>query len=95
MAEGFTGKIIMTTSEALNKVLNFRKLLDLLDRGEGRAGTRSEINQSLPLVRRIIGMPGTGKTLTIAPPPLVGGMIMQNVNPFDMLFSVPYGMFQD
>lgn len=85
----------MTTSDALNKVRNFRKLLDLLDRGEGRGGTRSEINQSLPIVRRIIGQTGTGKTLTIAPPPLVGGMIMQNVNPFDMLFSAPYGMFQE
>lgn len=85
----------MTTSEALNKVQDFRELLGMLDRGEGRASTRSEINQSLPSIRRIIGMTGTGKTLTIAPPPLVGGMIMQNVNPFDMLFNAPYGMFQD
>lgn len=85
----------MTTAEALEKVQEFRGLLDILERGEGRHGTRSEINQLLPIVRRIIGMTGTGKTLTIAPPPLVGGMIMQNVNPFDMLFSDPYGMFND
>ena len=48
----------MTTAEALDKVQEFRQLLDLLDKEEKRPGIRSEINQLMPLVRRIMGMTG-------------------------------------
>ncbi|RRD01867.1 TIR domain-containing protein [Prevotella sp. OH937_COT-195] len=85
----------MTTAEALDKVQEFRQLLDLLDKEEERPGIRSEINQLMPLVRRIIGMTGQGKTVTIGPPPMIGGLVMKNINPFDILFTPPYGMFND
>lgn len=85
----------MTTKEALHKILDFKKLLCILDEGNGTSNTRSEINQSLPCVRKVIAMTMTGKTLTIAPPPMIGGLVMHDVNPFDMLFNAPYGMFQD
>ena len=85
----------MTTAEALDKVQEFRQLLDLLDKEEKRPGIRSEINQLMPLVRRIIGMTGQGKTVTIGPPPMIGGLVMKNINPFDILFTPPYGMFND
>lgn len=49
----------------------------------------------MPLVRRIIGMTGQGKTVTIGPPPMIGGLVMKNINPFDILFTPPYGMFND
>ena len=85
----------MTTAEALYKLQEFRQLLDLLDKEEKRPGIRSEINQLMPLVRRIIGMTGQGKTVTIGPPPMIGGLVMKNINPFDILFTPPYGMFND
>lgn len=85
----------MTTEEALHTILDFKRLLCLLDEGKGAFNTRSEINQSLPCVRKVIAMTMTGKTLTIAPPPMIGGLVMHDVNPFDMLFNAPYGMFQD
>lgn len=82
----------LTTAGALKSVQNFRTLLIALKRGE-RGNIRSEINQQEPMVRKIIRMTGTGKTLTIQPPPMIGGMIMRNVNPFDILFEPPFGMF--
>ena len=49
----------------------------------------------MPLVRHFIGMTGQGKTVTIGPPPMIGGLVMKNINPFDILFTPPYGMFND
>lgn len=85
----------MTTKEAIKIISDFKKLLCILDEGQGTTRIRSEINQSLPCIKKIIAMTMTGKTLTIAPPPMIGGLVMHNVNPFDMLFNAPYGMFQD
>ena len=33
----------------------------------------------MPLVRRIIGMTGQGKTVTIGPPPMMGGLVMKDI----------------
>ena len=85
----------MTTSEALNKVQELKCLLLKLRDGEGYSGIRSDINQLMPIAQRVIQMTGTGKTLTIAPPPMIGGMVMEKINPFDILFCPPYDMFND
>lgn len=82
----------MTTKEALSTIEIFKKLI--LKQMNGN-GDRTAINQSIALVKKIIRMAGTYKTITIAPPSLVGGVVMRNVDPFDILFSAPYGMSFD
>jgi len=57
-----------------------------------KATLRSYINQNSSVVQKIIAQTGCFKRLTVSPPPAVGGMIMQNLNPFDVIFLPPYSM---
>lgn len=57
-----------------------------------RKELRSSINQNKVWVRQEVIEARCFHTLTIAPPPAVGGLVMQNVDPFAMLFDPPYGM---
>lgn len=82
----------MTTKEALTTIGIFKNLILNLMNGNG---DRSAINQSIVLIKKIIRIAGTYKTITIAPPPIVGGVVMRNVDPFDILFSAPYDMSFD
>lgn len=56
------------------------------------AESRKYINQESVWVQREVVEAGCLNTVTISPPPIVGGLIMRNVNPFDMVFNPPYGM---
>lgn len=53
---------------------------------------RTFINRSTQAVRKLVWRACCGRTMTISPPPLVGGMIMQNVDPFAYVFEGPYGI---
>jgi hypothetical protein len=56
------------------------------------AESRKQINQEGVWIRREVIEAGCFHTLTISPPPAVGGMVMRNVDPFDMIFDPPYLM---
>lgn len=86
---------MMTTVESLNKIQEFKGLLVQIYNGAAQPGTRSRINQLLPLVSRIVKMTGTGKSWTVTPPPMVGGPVMHDYNPLDNLFTPPYGMYKE
>jgi len=51
---------------------------------------RSFINQNSVWVRQEVIEAGCFHTLTIGPPPAVGGLVMRNVDPFAMMFAPPY-----
>jgi len=53
---------------------------------------RSFLVQNRPKIRREVVEAGCQKTLTIGPPPAVGGLVMRNVDPFEMMFDPPYLM---
>lgn len=53
---------------------------------------RSLINQSTELVRREVVEARCFRTLTIGPPPAIGGLIMENVDAFESMFNPPYLM---
>lgn len=59
---------------------------------ERRKELRSYINQNKVWVRQEVLQARCFHTLTIGPPPAVGGLVMQNVDPFSMIFDPPYGM---
>jgi hypothetical protein len=52
----------------------------------------SFVNRNLVAVRTAVREAGTLKLMNISPPPAVGGMIMQNVDPFQNIFNNLYGM---
>jgi len=52
---------------------------------------RSYINENLTWVHREVLEAGCLRTMTISPPPAIGGMIMRNVDPFKSIFTPVYG----
>lgn len=53
--------------------------------------TRSSINKKIPFVQKILRLAGTSKTITISPP-MVGGLVVRDVDPFTCIYEPPYGM---
>jgi predicted nucleotide-binding protein len=60
-------------------------------RPEDRERLRSFINRRLEGVQEIVRLAGCRHTLTIGPPPAVGGLVMQNADPFNYIFERVYG----
>lgn len=60
-------------------------------RTDDREQLRSFINRRLEDVAEIVRLAGCRQTLTISPPPAVGGYVMQNVDPFAYIFEKVYG----
>lgn len=56
-----------------------------------RDDIRRRVNENNRTVRRYVLEAGCLKTLTIGPPPAVGGLVMKNVDPFDSVFQPLYG----
>lgn len=56
------------------------------------AEIRSAINREKGWVRQEVIAADCFKTLTISPPPAVGGLVINRVDAFAMLFEAPYGM---
>jgi len=78
-------------SEKIARLEQFRELLVAWQQRHDPDGRR-QINQTKGWVRREVIEAGCFKTLTISPPPAVGGLIMRNVDPFNMIFDPPYLM---
>ncbi|KAF3984759.1 MAG: hypothetical protein HFP81_00535 [Methylococcales symbiont of Hymedesmia sp. n. MRB-2018] len=75
--------------DRIEKLNNFLQLLDEWERTHS-SHARARINQTKNSVQREVIEAGCIYTMTISPPPAVGGMVMQNVNPFDMIFQPVY-----
>lgn len=56
------------------------------------SGLREWLNQNVHWARREVIEADCHKTMTILPPPIIGGLIMRGVDPFDSMFDCPYGM---
>jgi len=84
----------MTNSEIIQLLENYRTHLLKLSSGSNYnyERTRSFLNKNRVIVEKILREAGTLYTMTIAPPPAIGGYVMNNVNPFDVIFDRPYGV---
>ncbi len=79
----------MNIEEKITRLEAFKRLLSDWQKNHDMS-TRSQINQERIWVRREVIEAECFHTLTIAPPPSVGGLIMRNADPFDMIFDPPY-----
>jgi len=75
----------------INELEDFKNLLNIWENRQHTTETRSIINKRLNNIRNLVFRAGALKTFTISPPPMIGGMIMQNVDPFTIIFNPPYG----
>lgn len=80
----------MTIEEKVKKLGDFKTLLQRWQSSRSD-DIRSQINQERKWVERELLEAGCSKTITISPPPAVGGLMMRDVNPFNFLFDAPYG----
>lgn len=76
----------------LDRIAGLEKFRDLLDAWDTKhdAATRRQINETMAWARREVIEAGCFGTLTIAPPPAIGGLVMRNVDPFELIFNPPY-----
>lgn len=84
--------INMTTTDAIQAIIKFKELI--LDYKNGY-GDRSEINQNVAVIKKMLSISGIHKNISIAPPPMVGGPIMRNVEPLYIMFNASYGLKYD
>ena len=86
----------MNTDEKIKRLDDFKQAVlewSASYRDQARQNDRrSYINQNKIWVRQQVIEAKCFSTLTIGPPPAVGGLIMRGVDPFTMLFQAPYGM---
>ena len=84
----------MNQKECLMKLEEFRKLLiewNIIDSVNiDRNAIRAKINKSIKVVNNIVFASGCFKVYTLGPPPAIGGYLMKNSNPFDIIFDSPY-----
>jgi len=52
---------------------------------------KSKINILLPLAQNLVIKSNSMKMMSMAPPPAIGGVIIENFNPFDMIFTDFWG----
>lgn len=78
----------------LSEINDFRKLVKSWSNGrrpEQREEVRSAVNRQVERIEEIVRLAGCLRTLTISPPPMIGGLIMRGVNPFNYIFQDVYG----
>lgn len=80
----------MEFEDKIDKLDNYKSKLLIWQKSHD-AEIRSIINQYTAWVRREVIEAGCLKTLTIGPPPAIGGLVMRNVDPFTAMFDPPYG----
>lgn len=81
--------MIPDANERIARLNEFLRLIDEWEESHSDK-VRAKINQTKNSIQREVIEAGCLYTMTISPPPAVGGMIMQNVNPFDMIFDRVY-----
>jgi hypothetical protein len=80
----------MDKQAKIERIEAFRDALKMYQKNQD-GFSRTFLNQNLRAVRREVLEAGCMKTFTISPPPAVGGMVMQNVDPFYVMYDAPWG----
>ena len=84
----------MTEDAKIQKLDDFKAKLQQWDASyrdaARRAQLRTYLNQNKAWVRQEVIEAGCFHTVTIGPPPTIGGLIMRDIDPFSMLFEKPY-----
>lgn len=84
----------MNNDEIIVVLKEYRKNLLMLSDYSGRSyeSARTYLNKNRTLVQNILIKAKVLRAIDVAPPPMIGGYMMRNVNPLDLIFSPPYGL---
>lgn len=82
----------MEREDSIKRLNDFRSAIIQYHNSEDeRPEIRRYINNNSRSARRELIETGCLKLFTISPPPIIGGLIMRNVDPFTCIFDAPYG----
>ncbi len=81
----------MTNSEKIVRIEKFRVLVLRWSQSE-KAEDRSKINREKTWIRQQVIEARCFKSLTIGPPPAIGGLVLEGVDAFEMMFNPPWHM---
>lgn len=59
---------------------------------EGKQCLQKSINEMTPAAKDLVSKTGCLRLMSLAPPPMTGGITINNFNPFDMIFQDLYGL---
>jgi hypothetical protein len=76
--------------EKIKRLTQFKEILNEHS-ANGDATHRAWLNENVAWVRNEVVKAGCIITVTIAPPPIIGGLVHRNADPFDYMFDPPYG----
>jgi len=84
----------MNKQESINKLTEFNSLINDYFNGnyKNEQELKSKINKLIPIAQELVIKSNSLKLMTMAPPPAIGGMVIKNFNPFDMLFTSFWGI---
>jgi hypothetical protein len=80
----------VNVDEKIERLARFRDVL-LQHHRTGDPRSRSWLNQDAEWVRSEVIKAKCSRTVTISPPPIIGGLVYSNIDPFDYMFEAPYG----
>jgi len=83
--------MIDDSKKYLDALEEFKSLIIAFRHSPSREA-RSVIVKKLSFVRSIVARTKAGRTITIAPPPAVGGVILRDLDPFDLIFEDYHGV---
>jgi hypothetical protein len=77
--------------EKIERLMTFKQKLVQHDE-TSEPSLREWLNQNKMWVRREVVEARCLRTVTISPPPAVGGLVLRRIDPFDCMFDAPYSM---
>ena len=80
----------MELDRKIERLEAFKGFLMVWRQPDAPARLRSKINQEKTWVRQEVIAAGCHRTMTISPPPAVGGIVVPRIDPFDMMFNPPW-----
>jgi hypothetical protein len=60
--------------------------------GDSSDALRTRISRAMPRAKNILSEAGALKTVTLSPPPAIGGLVVRNGDPFSFILQDYYGM---
>lgn len=81
----------MTKENKIKLLLEYKEKV-IYWRDHKDSNSRSFLHQKIQVVRKIIEDAHCSNTMTITPPPVVGGPILRNVDPLAVMFDPPFMM---
>lgn len=84
----------MNKEESINKLKEFHLLINNYFEGkyEDKKTIKYQINTLSPIIQELLIKSNCFQLMSMAPPPIVGGMVIQDFNPFDRIFHNFWGI---